>query len=263
MGGEITATSEVGQGSCFRVEVPVQEATGPEVTEQPAPRRVVGLKPGPEPYRVLVADDQQESRILLSEMLKAVGFDVLEVRDGREALACFEQWKPHLVLMDMRMPVMDGYEACRDIKATDEGRKTAIVAVTASAFDDVRQRVFEAGVDAYLRKPFKEDELFEVIRTCLPVEYLYEGDTAASAVVPAGDETLGPDGLATRIAALPPDLVEAMRQATIRADLHRLRGLIREVEKQSPPLAAHLLELANHYQYVVLSRLLGGELCVK
>jgi PAS domain S-box-containing protein len=263
MGGQITATSEVGQGSCFRVEVAVQEAPGPEAMEQPAPHRVVGLRPGQGPYRVLVADDQQESRILLSEMLKTVGFDVLEVRDGRETLACFERWKPHLILMDMRMPIMDGYEACRDIKATDEGRQTAIVAVTASALDDTRQRVFQAGVDAYLSKPFKEHELFEVIRTCLPVQYLYEGDTAAPGVVSAGAETLGPDAVATSIAALPPALVEAMRQATIRADLHRLRGLIREVETQSPQVAAHLLELANRYQYVVLSRLLEGELCAK
>jgi len=263
MGGQITVTSGVGKGSCFRVEVAIQEAQGPAATERPAQRRVVGLKPGQGPHRVLVADDQQESRILLSEMLKAVGFDVLEVRDGREALACFERWKPHLILMDMRMPVMDGYEACRDIKATDEGRKTAIVALTASTLDDMRQQVFEAGVDAYISKPFKEHELFEVIRTCLPVQYMYEEDTAAPVVVPAGDEPLGPDGVATSIAALPPDLVEAMRQATIRADLHRLRGLIREVEKRSPQVAAHLLELANRYQYVVLSRLLGGELCVK
>ncbi len=261
MGGEITAASEMGRGSCFRVEVVVQEASGPETTEQPAPRRVVGLKPGQEPYRVLVADDQQESRILLSEMLKAVGFDVLEVRDGREALACFERWKPHLILMDMRMPIMDGYEACREIKATDEGRRTAVVAVTASAFDDTRLRVFAAGVDAYLSKPFQEHELFEVIRTCLPVQYLYEGERAAPEAVGAGAETFGPVGAAAGIAALSPDLVEALRQATIRADLYRLRGLIREVEQQSPQVAAHLLELANRYQYVALGRLLEGEPC--
>jgi PAS domain S-box-containing protein len=263
MGGQITATSEVGKGSCFRVEVAIQEAQGPEVMARPAQRRVVGLKPGQGPYRVLVADDQRESRILLSEMLKAVGFDVLEVRDGREVLACFERWKPHLILMDMRMPVMDGYEACRDIKATEEGRQTAIVAVTASAFDNMRQQVFEAGVDAYLSKPFKEHELFEVIGTCLPAQYMYEEDTASPVVVPAGAEKLGPDGVATGMAALPPDLMEAMRQATIRADLQRLRKLIREVERYSPPLAAHLLDLANRYQYVVLSRLLEGEPCMK
>jgi len=263
MGGQITVTSEVGKGSCFRVEVAIQEAQGPAAMERHAQRRVIGLKPGQEPYRVLVADDQQESRILLSEMLKAVGFDVLEVRDGRETLACFERWKPHLILMDMRMPVMNGYEACRDIKATDEGRKTAIVAVTASAFDDVRQQVFDAGVNAYISKPFSEHDLFKVIRTCLPVQYMYEGNAAPPVVVPAGDETLGPDSVVTSIAALPPDLVEAMHQATIRADLRHLRGLIREVEKRSPQAAAHLLELANRYEYVVLSRLLKGELCVK
>jgi PAS domain S-box-containing protein len=263
MGGQITAASEVGKGSCFRVEVALQEAQGPETVERPARRRVVGLKPGQGPYRVLVADDQQDSRILLSEMLKTVGFDVLEVRDGREALACFERWNPHLILMDMHMPIVDGYEACRDIKATEEGRKTAIVAVTANAFDDMRQQVFEAGVDAYLSKPFRQQELFEAIRICLPVQYVYEGDTALPEVVSADAETPAPDGVATGLAALPPDLVEAVRQATIRADRQRLRGLIGEVEKHSPEVAAHLLDLANRYQYVALSRLLEGKLCVK
>jgi hypothetical protein len=118
-------------------------------------------------------------------------------------------------------------------------------------------------VDAYLRKPFQEHELFEVIRTCLPVQYLYEGETAAPAAAPAGIPALGPDGVAAGIAALPPDLVEALHQAASRADLHRLRGLLREVERQSPLVAAHLLELANRYQYVVLSGLLEGEPCVK
>jgi len=212
---------------------------------------------------VLVADDRRDNRILLSEMLKTVGFDVLEVRDGREALACFERWKPHLILLDLCMPVMDGYEACRDIKATEEGRKTRVVAVTASVLDSARQQVWESGVDAYLSKPFTEHELFEVIRTFLPVQYVYEGDTASPVVAPAGYEALGPDAVSNGIAALPPDLVEAMRQATIRADLNRLRNLIREVERQSPELAAHLLELANHYQYVALTKLLGDQLCVK
>jgi PAS domain S-box-containing protein len=263
MGGRVTATSEVGKGSCFRVEVMLQEAPGPEGIERPARRRVVGLQPGQGPYRVLVADDQQESRILLSEMLKTVGFDVLEVRDGREALACFERWSPHLILMDMRMPIVDGYEACRDIKATEDGHKTAIVAVTANAFDNTRQQVFEAGVDAYLSKPFREQELFEVIRTCLPVEYVYEGDAAAPEVAPADEETLKPDGAAAAIAALPPDLVEALRQATIRADLRRLRRLVRDVEACCPEVAAYLLDLANRYQYVALTELLEGKLCVK
>lgn len=263
MGGQITVESEFGQGSCFRVNVGIQEGQAAPATDQAAHPRVLGLKPGQPSYRVLVADDGRENRILLSEMLKGVGFDVLEVRDGREALACFDRWKPHLVLLDMCMPIVDGYEACRDIKATEEGRKTRVVAVTASTLDSARQLVWQSGVDAYLGKPFKEHELFDVIRTCLPVEYVYEGDVAPPAAAPAEGDTLGPDDLAESVAALPPGLVEALRQATIRTDLHRLRDLIRDVEKQSPRLAAHLLELANHYQYLALTRLLGDKLCVK
>jgi PAS domain S-box-containing protein len=200
MDGRITVSSEVGKGSCFRVDVGIQEGQEAPAAEQAAPRRVVALKPGQPTYRVLVADDRRENRILLSEMLKAVGFDVLEVRDGRETLACFERWRPHLILMDMRMPIMDGYEACQCIRATEAGSRTGIVAVTASAFDDMRQQVWESGVDAYISKPFQEQELFETIHNCLGVEYVYEGDT----VLPVGEVALEPDTAAASVAARQP-----------------------------------------------------------
>lgn len=262
MGGRITVTSQVGQGSCFRLDVKVQNGHSGDATARVAQRRVVGLKPGQGPCRVLVADDRKENRILLSEMLKAIGFDVLEVRDGREVLACYERWRPHVVLLDMCMPIMDGYEACRAIKATEDGCKTPVIAVTASAFDEMRQQVLESGVDAYVSKPFKEQELLEAIRGCLKLEYVYADDAEPSAT-PADTVALEPQALATGIAELPQDLVEAMRQATILADIHHLRALIRQVQRRSPQIAEHLLGLANRYQYVALVGLLGGEPCPK
>jgi len=256
MGGQITAISEVGKGSCFRLEVGIYKGQEANVAEPASQRRVIGLEPGQGPYRILIADDQRENRILLSEMLRTVGFDTLEVRDGRETLACFERWKPHLILMDLRMPIMDGYEACQVIKATEQGRKTYVVALTASVFGDVRERTRESGADAYIKKPFKEEELFEVIRTCLQVRYLYETDIAAA---PARGEPSDPAVLAEAIATLPPDLVEAMRRATTLGDLNGLRRLIPETERHSPQVAAYALELANRYEYVALAELLGGE----
>ena len=134
---------------------------------------VIGLKPGQKLYRILVADDRADNRELLKIMLTSVGFEVEEAQNGNETIAKFKVWSPDLILMDMRMPVMDGYEATRKIKAMENG-KIQIIAVTASAFQEDRQKVLTCGADAYLRKPFKEHEVFECIGSCLGVKYVYE-----------------------------------------------------------------------------------------
>ena len=97
----------------------------------------------------------------LLELLEPVGFNVRSCRDGEEALEEFQQWHPRLILMDMRMPVMDGYEATRRIRSAPGGADVAIIGVTASAFAEMRQGVFDAGVDEFMAKPFREEELFD------------------------------------------------------------------------------------------------------
>jgi PAS domain S-box-containing protein len=187
MGGEITLRSKEGKGTCFTLTINIEN--GEEFTkEENQKRRVIGLKPGQKLYRILVADDRADNRELLKIMLTSVGFDVEEAQNGNETIAKFKIWSPDLILMDMRMPVMDGYETTQKIKAIGNG-KIQIIAVTASAFQEDRQKVLTCGADAYLRKPFKEHELFLCIESCLGVKYVYEesdrrGDSSAAASAP-------------------------------------------------------------------------------
>ena len=121
MGGEITVESEAGQGSLFRVTIPMQPAeSGGGPSETPA-AEVVGLQAGQPEWRILVVDDNVENRLLLTHLLERTGFTVREAEDGQQALAMFEDWRPHLIWMDMRMPVMDGYAASRAIRALPGG----------------------------------------------------------------------------------------------------------------------------------------------
>ena len=151
MGGELTASSEEGKGSVFRFDVRMGMAEAVEVpVEQPA-RRVVGLEPGQPVYRILVVEDVFESRKLLLNLLGLVGFDARGAENGQEGIAVWEKWEPNLIWMDMRMPVMDGYEATRRIKATPKGQDTVIVALTASAFEEQRSAVMSAGCDGFVR----------------------------------------------------------------------------------------------------------------
>ncbi|MEM9542229.1 MAG: PAS domain S-box protein [Cyanobacteria bacterium P01_E01_bin.42] len=173
MGGDISVRSMVGRGSNFSFTLPFQIVNTVEPILRPQRTRVVGLASS-NAYRILVVDDIPENRRLMLEILQAVGFEVQEAADGAEAIAVWESWSPHLIWMDMRMPVMDGYEAARRIKATVKGQATAILALTASAFEEQRTIVLAAGCDDFVRKPFHESVIFEKMEQYLGVQYVYE-----------------------------------------------------------------------------------------
>lgn len=173
MDGDITVNSKINIGSCFTIKIIIEKNNEVLPVRKARKKRVIGLESG-QKYKVLIVDDQMDNRALLNKILISVGFEVNEAKDGMEAVEKYKSWSPDIIIMDMRMPVMDGYEATRIIKAIDE--KIPIIAVTASAFYEDRVKALEAGADKYLRKPFKGKELFENIKTHLGVRYIYEKD---------------------------------------------------------------------------------------
>src|SRR4029079_19655349 len=120
------------------------------------PRQVLRLQPGQATCRVLIADDIEDNRQLLAQLLAPVGYEIRLARNGSEAVQEFQDWRPHLILMDFRMPVMDGHEAIRRIRAMSGGKDPKIIAVTASAMDENRQELIEIGADDFISKPFRE-----------------------------------------------------------------------------------------------------------
>ena len=124
----------------------------------------------------------QKNRAPLIQLLERVGFLTQEADNGASAIAQWQNWQPHLIWMDMRMPEMDGYEATRRIRAreqesekAEEGlRRTKIIALTASVFEDQREAVLAAGCDDFVRKPFQAEEIFAQLAQHLDVIYLYK-----------------------------------------------------------------------------------------
>jgi PAS domain S-box-containing protein len=254
MGGKLTVTSQVGKGSCFRFEVLLKMAAEIDKLEKPESRRIIGLESGKEPLRILVVDDMADNRALLCTLLRPIGFEVAEATNGVEALEVFEQWAPQAIFMDMRMPVMDGYEACRRIKATEAGQATFVIALTASAFEDSKKHVMGTGVDAYLRKPFQVEELLEMLGKCLCLHYVYDEERAdAPDHLPAQPLTM------ESLAALPQEIIKAMRQAVEECDIAQLMDLIALVEKIDGTTARGLQALADRYDYAKLSQWLEKE----
>ena len=174
MGGDITVSSTPELGSKFAFDIEISLATPTEIKILQPHKKVIGLAPNQPQYRILVVDDRADNCLVIERLLSPLGILVREARDGQEAIAVWEDWQPHLIWMDMQMPVMDGYEATRKIKAHPLGKQTVIVALTASAFEEERQTILGAGCDDFMRKPFEVNILFAKMEEVLGVRYIYE-----------------------------------------------------------------------------------------
>ncbi|MGF1499484.1 MAG: GAF domain-containing protein [Elainellaceae cyanobacterium] len=242
MGGTITVESKPGAGSTFRFAIPLKSADESEVPPVVPCRRVIGLEPDQPNYHVLVVEDKWENRQLLLRLLTSVGFEVREATNGQEALHVCQHWRPHLIWMDMRMPVMDGYEATRAIKARYEEESPIILALTANAFEEDRLVALSLGCDDFIRKPCQEQIVLEKMAEYLNVRYVYadSGSSSAPESNPAPANTVEPD------AATCPD-----PDASPVPGASDLNVLVAEDNLVNQQLMAQLLKHLGHQAHVV------------
>ncbi len=182
MGGKITVSSVLKKGTVFRFDIPVESLPLSEDDTAPKLRheRVIGLAKGQPQYRLLITEDKMENRLLLHKLLEPLSFKIREAVNGAEAVEIFAQWHPHLIWMDIRMPVMDGLEATQRIKASESGTNTKIIALTAHALEDERREILAAGCDDFIRKPYRDTEIFEALAKHLSIHFLYSEEPATT-----------------------------------------------------------------------------------
>jgi signal transduction histidine kinase/CheY-like chemotaxis protein len=247
MGGAIRVESAPGRGSKFLVEVPVEPAeAGAEVPAGGGEAGMARLAPGQPECRVLIIEDLAENWQLLSRLLKQAGFQVRVAENGAEGVETFRTWRPHFIWMDWRMPVMDGLEATRRIRALEGGRTVKIAALSASVFKEEREQVLASGADDFVPKPIHFGRIYDCMARHLGVRFLAGEPSAAI----AQDASAGLDLEA--LAALPSSIRTELADALVGLDTARIAGSIRRAAESNPALGGILEHHAGQFRYTLI-----------
>ncbi|MEM6449788.1 MAG: PAS domain-containing protein [Cyanobacteria bacterium P01_D01_bin.105] len=252
LGGNLQVVSAINQGATFSFEINVALSDHDSIETEPE-RKIVSLAPGQPDYRVLVVDDVSINRKLLTHLLSSVGFEVREAENGKEAIALWQAWQPHLIWMDMQMPVMTGEEAASQIRQRESQKITKLIALTASAFEENKVSALNSGCDDFLSKPVQAASVFRKMKQHLGVEYRYEDLTSSS-----NPEQLAAEESAAQATPLPLSELMAMAskdwqyrltQATLDLDDNAILALAQQLPPTQQRLASAVQKCVETLSY--------------
>ncbi|MGL5065094.1 MAG: response regulator [Microcoleus sp.] len=276
MGGDITVESQIDRGSVFRFAIEVNVVDGTAIAVPKIAREAIGLTPHLPEYRILIVDDREDNRQLLVKMLSTLGFSVQQANNGQEAVEVWENWQPHLILMDLRMPVMDGYEATIEIRTRIQQREEElaaneetdvfgpespipkIIALTASTIEERRSFALLVGCDDFIRKPFRKTDILDALNKHLGVNYIYSDSPEA---VSGGDRDALSDLFLNDVLAcvpkLPAEWIGKMRQVIRSADFDLIAATIEEVRGEFPEFTQILQGYLDNFDYQKILNLIA------
>ncbi len=255
MGGELQINSELNLGTTANFSIIINSVSNLAPVNLSAEQHIVGLAPDQPEYCILVVEDREDNRQLLLMILAPLGFRVLEATNGEEAIQQWEQHQPQLILMDLRMPVMNGFEAIQQIKSTPEGQATAIVALSASVgtLSEEQQSFLEANCADILAKPLVEDVLLNSIAECLGVKYIYNSCDISSKPT---DSTLPISSLSPEtLSFMGKDFCSQLHIAAISCNSEEVISLLEQIPESHQQIKETLLKLANDYRFDIIAEL--------
>jgi signal transduction histidine kinase/FixJ family two-component response regulator len=242
MGGTISVKGGEGAGSVFLFVIPVSVSESKASPEGLRRNKVIGLAPGQAARRVLIAEDNDENRLLLHLLLAPLGFELREASNGKAALEAWRTWDPDLIWMDIGMPVMSGLEATRLIRASPVGSHVRIIALTAHALESERNEILAAGCDDFIRKPWTDGEILETMARNLDIEYEYERERQKEC---SSEGCIDPEALS----ALPRELLFALRDSAIKLDMERTAEAIGAIGAIDSPIGDTFRRLSERLDY--------------
>lgn len=267
MSGVLQVESVLEKGSVFELflELPIaaeyEEAGGPLESGIDSSLQISGFRG--EPKKILIADDKWENRYLLVNMLEPLGFEVIEAKNGKDAIKKTRLTQPDLILMDIVMPVMDGFEATRQIRRLTHLPDIVIIATSASVFELNRLQSANAGCDDFIPKPVRSEMLLEKIEKHLKVEWIYDSSPAAkpekagSKAKPASS----PRGKAAPTASPPIEKLNRLYELAQMGDIGGLQQQLQEIEvsgKKFHPFTAEVREMLKSYRMKQIREFVKG-----
>lgn len=253
LGRGIRVESKPNKGSTFSFDITVELADKDLSQSFSAIGSVVGIEPGQASFRVLIADDNVENREILAELIQSIGFPVRNATNGSEAIELFKTWKPTLIFMDLRMPIMDGFEATKKIRVLAKERSPVIIALTAGAFKQVEESNDYEDFDDVIYKPFHEDIIFSTISKHLKVKYIYQKNSPR---LNCSSSQLSVEVSMEQLAQLPLSWQEKLYAQALAGETEEGRNLIAQISDKYPNLAESLNHLIEQYRFDKLVNLL-------
>ncbi|NJN23034.1 MAG: response regulator [Leptolyngbya sp. RL_3_1] len=252
MGGELRVESTLGTGSTFRFTVPVRVVKaappGPALAPQP-----IAIASGQRSYRILIVEDDLASCALLHTLLHRLGFELRMASNGEAAIAHWQQWRPHLIWMDLRMPGLDGYVATRQIRALEqqhpETPPTKILALTASVFTEDRTKALASGCDDFVTKPLKTDVITAKLSEHLGVQYEYAAVPTKTIALEAVDTAPAQPAIISALAAQPLSWLEQLHHTTLLLDEEAIIVLLQQLPDPHDEITEHLSLLVNNFDF--------------
>jgi PAS domain S-box-containing protein len=256
MGSSLQVSSILGQGSSFWVDLDLQAAEDLVDLHEIKERQIVGYRKNPDrsPIRILVVDDKRENRLVLVNLLAPLGFEMLEAVNGLECLQKAMEYKPDMVLLDLVMPVMDGFEATRQLRLLPEFQSTIIIAVSASVFGYDQSTSIDVGCNTFIPKPVRHTTLLDRLKTYLDLEWEYEDEPEPQ--LPDSDQI----SAASLQSAVPsPEIIDHLLQLAMMGDVVSIEEQAMQIAQQDDrfmEFTTQLRQLAKGFQIKPIQTLL-------
>ncbi|MGF1539413.1 MAG: ATP-binding protein [Pleurocapsa sp.] len=246
MGGQIEVKSKLGEGSCFWFDVTFPIATKAIAFERSKQQyRIIGYKG--QRRKILVVDDQEENRLVILNMLKPLGFEVILAEDGQQEIDLARQIKPDCILTDLVMPIKSGFEAVKEIRKIPAIKDTVIIAISASVLDTDRKKSRVVGCEAFLPKPIQEQKLLFLLQNYLKLDWIYEQIEVSKVNLPPST----PASLSQKLIPPPTEEIEILYELAMLGSMKKIReraDYLEELDSKYLPFARKIRDLAQKFQ---------------
>ncbi|MEA5596592.1 CHASE2 domain-containing protein [Rivularia sp. UHCC 0363] len=253
MGSQIEVESRLGEGSIFSLNLimPINEQYAAEIAS--IRRKIIGIKD--KTPQILIVDDDKNHLDILSNILQSISFRTLQAKDGLEGLKLAVDNHPDLILLDLAMPNMDGFELMIKLQANPQTSSIPIVVSSASVFDADRQRSLEAGAKTFLPKPLEAEELIETLGILLDLRWIYDGDVTPS------ESALNQNQSISTAKIIPPseEIVQQLYHLAMMGDIPAIEGILEKIAAQDRQLlgfANELSKLTTNFQSAKIRKFL-------